>query len=517
MKKLLCILLSLTAAMSVGCLDGGESSTGFTWTSTWSECPQDPADGPVPPQCGVWVSAGLGFDGNPGLQNLPVRTLSRAIELAAQGSGQVYACNETWYETLKVPGTVSLHGGFDCFHDWEYVGAPDKQATLTPVSTFGITWVEEDPNNKDLHTPFLTDFHIEALGATEPGGSSIGVFVRDDIALTVRHCTIVVGDGADGADGEPGSPDGQDAEDGEDGTAGADACSAVVSQGGVGPSHTCSTGLSKGGDGGDGGTMIASNGEDGLPDSPGSMGLGGLGEQFAPKCTEGQYAQPGAKGYEGGGAILQDARMSTEGYIGGRGQDGGTGQPGRGGGGGGATFGSTAVCGAATPGGAAGGSGGSGGCGGKGGKGGQGGGSSIGVALNGHSESLGYVLIQACRIVTGNGGHGGNGGPPQEGGYPGQPGPGGKGSGTIPAGCPGGWGGFGGRGGWGGGGMGGYSLCIGTKGWAGGQYIPQSDAIDCVLGTAGNGGIGDPMGGEGGAQNAFASDRGIIGQMEKEM
>ncbi len=498
-------MVVLAAGLAVGCgVDSGETSDGGSGgtggiasggTGGVPDCPEDPADGPVPSGCGIWVSASQGYDENKGTRAAPVRTLTRAVELAKNGPRRVYACNETWFDVLLVPSNVSLHGGFDCQHGWAYVGTEGKRAMLTPLSPIGMTWIAGGQEENVL----LTDFHVEAISADEPGGSSLGVFFRGDAPLTIRRCEIIAGNGADGTDGEPGSqpdqthPDGEPAEAGIPGNAGGDACSAPVSMGGDAPVHTCPTGTSKGGTGGDAGLMLAANGADGEPAADPPEGKGGLGEQSAPTCTNGQFGEFGATGASGLGGAFTQAQITAEGYLGSAGQDGQPGQHGKGGGGGGATFGSTAVCGAVNPGGAAGGSGGSGGCGGKPGRGGQAGGSSICVAVHTSNAVLGKITVEETHLVAADGGNGGKGGKPQPGGIWGLGGAGGAGMGSIKPGCKGGPGGYGGDGGYGGGGMGGHTLCLGYARDENTTDTPLfGPNVDCEAGEPGLGGVGNP-------------------------
>src|SRR5690606_35755345 len=112
MTKLLRWMVALAAVNAVGCgvdpgetSNGGSAGTGGAGGSSASggtggapDCPEDPALGPVPPECGIWVSASQGLDANAGTQAASVRTLARAIVLAAEGPRRVYACNETWFE-----------------------------------------------------------------------------------------------------------------------------------------------------------------------------------------------------------------------------------------------------------------------------------------------------------------------------------------------------------------------------------------------------------------------------------
>lgn len=458
MVELACLVMGLALLGAVGCgvgpgVSGGAAGSGGSSGTAGSGgtggglvCPEDPVKGTVAPECGIWVSVSLGDDAHDGSQGAPVASLTHAVELAAQGPGRVYACGgETWTEPLTVSGHVSLYGGFDCAAGWAYVGAK-KRAILAPPSTIALTW--EDDTSDEVN--WFTDFHVESADAIEPGGSSIAVFVRDDLRLALRRVDLVAGDGMDGLDGTP-AEDGQ-APAGEHGNDGGAACSAPVSPGGVSPESTCDFGTSKGGAGGNAGPLLAADGADGEPAANPPNGVGGLGEQSAPACTPGQLGANGMQGSYGVGAHGK-GRLTVDGYVGFDGEDGKPGAPGQGGGGGGGSFGKAAVCGAVNPGGAAGGSGGSGGCGGKSGGGGKAGGASIALA----TRSKNQLTIHDSVVTIGRGGKGGDGGKAQFGGKGGLAGQGGAGAGSIKAGCAGGMGGAGGRGGWGGGGMGGPS------------------------------------------------------------
>ena len=432
------------------------------------------------------MSASKGDDASEGTQDAPVATLVRAIELAEKKLHRVYACNETWSESLVVPGHVSLHGGFDCASGWAYVAGESARAMLVSPGRIGMKLVDGAPTVSS----FLTDFHIESADASEPGSSSFGLFVAGEhVPLTVRRCDIYSGNGAPGLKGEDGDTDGSPAAAGAPGNAGANACSAPVSKGGVGVENACEGGISKGGAGGDSGLMTAANGSVGEPSAEPPAGEGGLGEQASPACTPGKAGAPGLDGESGLGgkswpfALLEDDWVPLEWPT-----DGAPGAPGQGGGGGGATFGSAAVCGAANPGGAAGGSGGAGGCGGKAGKGGMKGGGSFAIAIRSP------VRIESTLAVAGNGGDGGDGGLPQPGGDGGAPGAGGAGMGAVNPGCAGGAGGKGGRGGWGGGGPGGSTVGLlhvpSAMGWFADN---QSTLVATRSGRGGSGQIGETI------------------------
>lgn len=94
MAKLQFWAVGLVVFLAVGCgvtpgetITGGSGGTGGDGgTGGGTSCPGDPAEGPVFPECGVWVST-LGNDGGEGTQSARVATLAHAIGLAAKGTG----------------------------------------------------------------------------------------------------------------------------------------------------------------------------------------------------------------------------------------------------------------------------------------------------------------------------------------------------------------------------------------------------------------------------------------------
>lgn len=422
-------------------------------------CPVDPMDGEVADRCGVWVSAALGDDDNPGTQEEPVRTLTRGIELANPenaGPGRLYACggaDAEYVEWVVLPSGISLFGGFECLHGWRFVGSDRRAVLHAPAASPVLTLAEGEKES------LIRDVKVWAEDAVEPGGSSIAVMALPGSRATFRRVELVAGDAADGLDGEDGTHNGVPAQQGLPGNNGTDACTADPGLGGAAVITQCDGAPSIGGQGGDGNAVAASDGLDGLPADPNlpGYGAGGPGEDDA----QGTVCKPGIGGAHGkdgqhGAGGYSVGKLTSDGYFGASGGDGEPGQPGQGGGGGGASLG--ASCAAAPYGGAGGGSGGSGGCGGKGGKGGQAGGSSIGIALLSNG-----IFADDITIRAGNGGNGGNGGVMQQGGQGGLPGYGGLGfggAGGVKNACGGGLGGHGGNGGNGGGGHGGHSAAV---------------------------------------------------------
>lgn len=453
-------------------------------------CPEDPADasgGDVPSECGVWVSASLGDDGNDGSQEAPVATLAQAAVMAIHGPRRVYACAERFEQSVVWPAGVALHGGFHCTGlDWRYSGGGVRTRLEAPANEVPLTLIGPVHAAPSL----LTDLDITADDATTPGGSSIAVLALADSNGEIRRATLTSGKGADGADGDDGDHFGNPAKDGLHGNNGAAACTGAVGTGGEMVALDCDDDSSFGGQGGHGGELYANPGDDGeiAPVSnPQGFGLGGKGEDLAAGlfCTPGIGGAAGADGDPGLGGAWPPRLLAT-GYIGVPGGDGRRGSAGQGGGGGGGSAGSVAACGPAAPGGAGGGSGGTGGCGGKGGPGGRPGGASIGLAV-----LTGDLVLIDVHVFAGNGGRGGAGGVPQQGGQGGLPGVGGAGSLSGPnPGCIGGGGGYGGDGGHAGGGLGGPSLAVAYAGvqppdipvenlhhGQGGQGGPGSDSM----------------------------------------
>jgi hypothetical protein len=484
--------IGAVAAIAGGGLTGCDRSCDATLTchvdgtSAGPACPDDPADGVVSGECGIWVSASFGDDSNEGTPSHPVKTILRAVQLASAPPGppRIYACGETYVEAVALPSGLSLFGGFSECNRGTWSHAKDgPRAVIAPMQP-GVIALRI---LKGEARSFVGDIVARAVDATAPGGSSIAVFAADDSIATFVRADFVAGNGHDGADGAPGHDSNKPAQHGLSGNPGADACSLSLGLGGAQVTLQCADGTTSiGGYGGDGGDMVANPGDHGYMEpapNPQGFGAGGQPETAFQACTPGFGGAQGADGLNGFGAMGQ-GRLTEDGqFVGAKGGDGTPGAPGQGGGGGGGSFGN-ALCGGAPHGGAGGGSGGTGGCGGRGGRGGQAGGSSIGIAIR--SKGRNIILGDDVAAYVGNGGKGGAGGALQPGGQPGLPGLGGMSwVNGIAGGCIGGGGGKGGNGGNGGGGGGGHAVAIATagEGVLGGPIISHH-------GTAGDGGFG---------------------------
>ncbi|WP_437760952.1 hypothetical protein [Sorangium sp. So ce1389] len=454
-----------------------------------SPCDGDPATAPALDMCGVFVSE-HGDDESPGTKGEPVKTLERAIRLAAssqRGDGKglprrVYACGGAFEEAITLPSGVDIWGARLCAGgDWSYVG-PNRLTTIAPPVGIPLRVTQ----GEETSTIFGVRVVAADASATD-GKSSIAMILSQGAKANVVSSEVIAGNGKDGEPGDDSSSD--RAPGGVVGNDGADACTAEAAAGALQVITVCDGGTrSLGGYGGDGGIDRGGDGASGLPEpvgDPNERGLGGSGA-VSMDCKDGENGADGADAERADGAV-GDGLLGVDGWVGVRGVDGkrgGVGQGG-GGGGGGKGHGPMNACPAGRPqDGAAGGSGGSGGCGGRGGQGGSYGGASIGiVALQGSD-----LTVDASTVLGAKGGDGGVGGTGQWGGFGADGGRGGRGSVVAEwaRGCRGGFGGDGGRGGDAGGGLGGHSLGIGSVGAS--VAILQNATV--LPGQAGIGGLG---------------------------
>jgi hypothetical protein len=442
-------------------------------------CPAEPAEGLVPEDaCGVFASSSLGDDANPGTRDAPVKTMAKAIELAAQRIvPRVHACFETFPEAVRVGGSLEIWGGFDCTNGW--IHSSEKEDTLLEPRAGEVPLTFEARS-----TSTLFDVAAHAASASTPGGSSIAAVVLEGADVRIHRGELIGGNGARDGDGAPGHPMSQPAKAGSHGVFGQDACTGDFVTGAEAVRTVCEEQGSMSGRGGEGTSDHGLSGGDGelmpIP-NPSGFGLGGQGATSADNCINGTTGADGFDGAHGLGARGLGTFDANGVYLGVNGEDGGQGLPGQGGGGGGGTRAGAMFCGMfRKAGGASGGSGGSGGCGGRGGQGGDSGGASIGLVILNAS-----VEINGAEITGALGGDGGDGGVFQIGGAPGAGALGGQGVGGSPFGCSGGDGGKGGNGGHGGGGHGGPSLGIAYVGTP-----PLLVMCEPHAGTGGKGGLG---------------------------
>lgn len=455
-----------------------------------SPCDDDSETAPALDACGVFVRRD-GDDSAPGTRKRPVKTLQRAITLAANGrregeapTRRVVACGETFEEAVVLPSGVDLWGGRRCADgDWSY-GGHDQPTTIAPRPVGVPVRVLEGAGR----TSTIFGVRIEAAeGSARDGKSSIGMILSQGAKVRLVSSEVYA---ADGKDGEPGEDAPRiRAKDGKYGEPGVNACTTDVAIGAPPVVTECDGGIeSIGGQGGDGQFDARGDGQPGSPrltEDPAMSGEGGLRAGSAP-CTPGKPGADGERGQHGRGASGIGS-LDVNGWVGVRGGDGTPGGIGRGGGGGGgsASWATMIPCRPGAPqGGASGGSGGSGGCGGKAGQGGGYGGASLGVVVLEDAE----ITIEASLVVTGRGGNGGAGGTGQRGGIGMAGGFGGKylNHSAWDA-CNGGAGGNGGDGGDGGGGLGGHSIGVASVGVT---KVTLERGAQIRHGEAGHGGPG---------------------------
>ncbi|WP_437877196.1 PGRS family protein [Sorangium sp. So ce513] len=453
-----------------------------------SVCVPSEADGAVADTCGVFVSTS-GNDGGTGTKAEPVQTLAEALRRAREKGSDVYACAETFAESVEVPAGVALFGGLDCESGWTWIGEQTKTTVAPEAEAIPLTLARGEGTTR------IEDIEARAPDAQGKGGSSIAV-LADGATAELTRCALVAGNAADGADGDDAPSEAP--ERAPAGSDGVDACSDLddvegpdtTLPGGAQVVNACGEERSIGGSGGDGNV---DNGTDGASGQTGVKGQAGAGEPPSisdiwscgvspgdPSNGGGNAGANGTPGTPGAGASGLGA-LSASGYTGVPGGDGTPGKPGQGGGGGGGAKGGPVCSGGVSGAGASGGSGGAGGCGGLAGRGGAPGGASIALA----SVDASVTLID-CTLTTGRGGNGGKGGNLQPGGSGGSGGRGGLGIGGSSDGCDGGKGGQGGNGGPGGGGLGGPSLAIAFRG----TPVVQQGQTSLTPGAPGTGGPG---------------------------
>nr|UXE44893.1 hypothetical protein Hi04_10k_c3883_00002 [uncultured bacterium] len=141
---------------------------------------------------GFFVSPN-GADTNAGTKLAPFKTIGAGIT-AASGAAlkpNVYICEGAYHENLVIKGApagVALHGGFDCA-SWAQA---NKTSTISP------TWISGQPSQWVLHVDaaaaLVEGLLLNAADATDPGASSVAVFVTGSPGMTFRRATVIGGD-----------------------------------------------------------------------------------------------------------------------------------------------------------------------------------------------------------------------------------------------------------------------------------------------------------------------------------
>lgn len=432
--------------------------------------------------------APTGSDAASGAFGDPVKTINKAVELASAVAKDVYVCNGTYAENVRLATATSIYGGYDCANGWKRVA---DRARIAPSTGVPLTIASVTGASSLGGSTVIDRIALKAADATDPASSSIASIVSSSTDVAIKNGLIEAGNGADGVAPSP-PPIDAPAQAGADGDSLRRTTCIVGSTSNYPDCNTIAYGQythatvpacqGHGGAGGNGGTWNTAG--TGKASRPGQSGLPtGLGGSST--LDVGTDGGPGSAGTAGAPSTSTFGDITASGYsatnAGADGTAGGSAGGGAGGHGGTGVNNSPHDTGTQTfTAGGGGGEGGYGGCGGAGGKGATGGGASIGV-LTVNST----VTVSKSTITTKSGGRGGNAGA----GGPGQPGgAGGKaGTGTDPVsdGYAGGAGGAGGKGGAGGAGGGGPSVGILSKGTA-----PIFSNVTFYTGAGGLGGVG---------------------------
>ncbi|MFZ5896837.1 MAG: hypothetical protein ACOY0T_37620 [Myxococcota bacterium] len=444
--------------------------------------------------------APTGDDSAAGTLSAPVRSLNKAIALAASTKSAVYVCDATYKENVFVEQGVSIYGGFNCARGW----AREKDRAIVLVET-GL------PLTIDSVTePVLIDrlaFRAASAAMNNWGASSQAAAINNSTKVVLSHVELTAGDGergvpgAPGADAEPAPPPAGGA--GSDTILQAGACGTLLNgetaaaclsraPGGAGTSIACAFNGGffevEGGNGGNGANWwLTQDAPQCLATDSEAGALGGTGHVRVPgrgwsALARNRAGRAGAPGRDGAGASAGIGSLRNAVYratnSGSNGTWGEPGMPGFGGNGGpSSTAGWELNCYDRFTPGSGGGQGGVGGCGGGPASGGGGGGGSIALAIVNSGVELNWVSIATGR--GGNGGAGETGGKGQPGGAAGVAGA------AADAfrgadGQPGGEGGLGGASGPGGGGPSIGILYVGTA--------PKVSEGTFDIGVPGNGG-----------------------------
>ena len=291
--------------------------------NTYADSNCDGIDGDIAKSFFVALS---GSDANPGTMAAPFRTIQTAINAAAEHGAKkhVLVGRGNYLESVTLADGVSLFGQYDAAGGWSR--SASNTTSITSSETVAVSVANY------LGTGAIEGFTISSGNAAAPGTSSrVIVLEQAGSGLSIRHNSIVVGDGASGVAGSHGTA-GAAGGNGSPGQFGCDGCTGG-GFGGSGGSSACSAGGGAGGRGGWGGEY----GQNGQP-SPGGMSGGEGGS--ASVCLDYSYAYPGVDAPFLGGSGLNggvpSASNQQRGMLSGTqwlalgGFGGGTGSPGRG-------------------------------------------------------------------------------------------------------------------------------------------------------------------------------------------
>lgn len=377
-----------------------------------------PQSGELVETLGVFVTPN-GSDAGDGTRTRPFATIQHGIDVAKKIGKRVYVCAGSFSESLELADSISVIGGLDCSQlDWK-LGAADARSKVTAPKSPAIS------ARAITSATRISGLDVVAPNATDPSGSSIGLFAEKSPGIVVASSSITAGDGAKGSDGADGVQLNQSAA--HDGQAPLDwaECNAATCKrlangyekiAGTGGSISACGGSAaqngeKGGDGGSGGLWVARQ-----PD-----GVTYVWQVYFAKTPEAGgsgTSAVGAAGTDGVPAALAGG-LGVTGYAPADGNSGTDGQPGKGGAGGAGTapaLSPSAALYTKIYRGISGAGGGGGGCPGLAGQAGKGGGASIAMALVDSPIVVEDVVARAGK--GGAAGLGTFGGAPRRGGAP---------------------------------------------------------------------------------------------------
>jgi hypothetical protein len=204
---------------------------------------------------GVFVSSSMGAANAKGTREAPLASLDAGIALAKSLGLRVYACAETYAESVALADGVNVFGYFDCKSGWT-VDATNHAKVQSPTSPAMTATNIASPTRVEAVDIVSPDF-------TSSSQSSIALLANASPGLTIKGATIHAGTGGKGDDGVDAIQltDSGTAKNGTNAT----------------PKHACTGILCLAGTGSLGGTNKCS-GEAGHDPTPG--GTGGSGGQF---------------------------------------------------------------------------------------------------------------------------------------------------------------------------------------------------------------------------------------------
>ena len=322
--------------------DGGDDDGSVI---SGGQCPTDtlPTDNAcaINEKFGLFVSSSRGSPAGDGSMARPFPSVQQAIDAAKTSRLRVYACAESFKESLTLADGVSLFGYFDCSTP-KWTVSHGRARIDSPASPAATVTGAVSPTR-------IEAFEFNAPDATAPSASSIGWIAVSSPGVSIYYARIHAGTGKKGADGVDGI---QLTQNGTlDGTSGV-----VVGECGGGIARSACDALHSGGLGG---TSVCN----GAPDHTGGQGgNGGFGGQWGHTTILVQIqpatfgspqpgtattavganddhvhsAAPGGKGADGANGASSAAlgAFSAQGYAPADGAAGADGKPGTAGGGG---------------------------------------------------------------------------------------------------------------------------------------------------------------------------------------